>query len=60
MQTDNLGHYIGHGLLNSNGEYWLKQRRLIQPAFYKKKLEGVKNIILEVISEELKAIKPEM
>ena len=57
LQTGNLGHYIGHGLLTSNGDYWLKQRRLIQPAFYKKKLESVKDIILKAVHTELEAIK---
>lgn len=57
IQTDALGHYIGHGLLTSNGDFWLKQRRLIQPAFYKKKLEGVKDIIVNSIYENLLPIE---
>lgn len=57
LQTDQLGHYVGHGLLTSNGDYWLKQRRLIQPAFYKKKLESVKAIILSAVQTELEAIQ---
>ena len=35
-QSQELGKYIGNGLLTANGAYWLQQRRLIQPAFYKK------------------------
>lgn len=27
--TKQLGRFIGNGLLTSNGDYWLKQRRLI-------------------------------
>lgn len=57
LQTDALGHYIGHGLLTSNGDFWLKQRRLIQPAFYKKKLESVKGIIISSIGESLQPIE---
>ena len=57
LQTDNLGHYIGRGLLTSNGDYWLRQRRLIQPAFYKKKLEGVKETILDTVQKELEVIE---
>lgn len=53
IQSKQLAKYIGNGLLTSNGEYWLKQRRLIQPAFYKKKLEGVKAIMNTVIEKEL-------
>jgi cytochrome P450 len=33
--------FFGNGLLFSNGDYWLKQRRLIQPAFHKEKLQGL-------------------
>lgn len=53
VQTDELGRYLGKGLLTSNGAHWLKQRRLIQPSFYKKKLENIKNIIVKTIDEEL-------
>jgi len=56
IQSKQLAKYIGTGLLTSNGEYWLKQRRLIQPAFYKKKLEGVAQIIIQVVEEELSKI----
>lgn len=31
---------LGNGLLTNDGESWFKQRRLAQPAFYKKRLEG--------------------
>jgi len=57
VQTDDLGRYLGKGLLTSNGEFWLKQRRLIQPSFYKKKLETIKTIIIDTINVELKKIE---
>jgi len=56
IQSKQLAKYIGNGLLTSNGEYWLQQRRLIQPAFYKKKLEGVREIINTVVKEEIDTI----
>lgn len=31
---------LGNGLLTNDGESWFRQRRLAQPAFYKKRLEG--------------------
>lgn len=33
-----LGAQLGHGLLTIDGDYWLKQRRLIQPGFYKQRI----------------------
>ncbi len=39
--TDILGKYVGHGLLTATGEYWLRQRRLIQPGFHKRKIESL-------------------
>lgn len=43
--TDNLGRFLGKGLLTSNGEYWLKQRRLIQPGFHQEKIRALYGII---------------
>jgi len=45
LQTDSLGRYVGLGLLTANGEYWLRQRRLIQPGFHKIKLEKLVTIM---------------
>ncbi|MDB5227460.1 MAG: cytochrome [Bacteroidota bacterium] len=45
---------LGNGLLTSEGESWFKQRRLAQPAFYKKRLEGffdtMNSMTLEYVS----------
>lgn len=57
LQSKDLAKYIGNGLLTSNGQYWLQQRRLIQPAFYKKKLDIIAKTIRESIQEELSRIK---
>ncbi len=58
LQTKDLAKYIGEGLLTADGEKWLKQRRLIQPAFHKKRLTTIIDTIYEVIREELSRIKP--
>jgi cytochrome P450 len=56
IQTKFLSKYVGFGLLTSNGDLWLKQRRLIQPAFHKKKLEKLVQIIANSIHEEFQKI----
>ena len=53
LQTEDLAKYIGNGLLTSNGDFWKQQRRLIQPAFHKKKLETLLSTIRETIIKEL-------
>jgi cytochrome P450 len=42
--------FFGKGLLFSNGEYWLKQRRLIQPAFHRSKIKGLYENIQKTIN----------
>ncbi len=46
-----VGRFIGQGLLTSDGEYWLRQRRLIQPGFHRKKIAGLVDLMLEVIDD---------
>ena len=58
LQTEDLAKYIGKGLLTSNGEHWRVHRRMIQPAFHKKKLEGLLTIMNKAIEGELDRIKP--
>ncbi|NHF58373.1 cytochrome P450 [Flavobacteriaceae bacterium TP-CH-4] len=57
LQTKDLGKYIGQGLLTSNGEFWRVHRRMIQPAFHKKKLEGLLAIMYEAITTELEPLE---
>lgn len=48
VQKDLLGAYIGWGLLTIEGDFWLRQRRLIQPGFHREKLKGLLNIMQDV------------
>jgi cytochrome P450 len=53
LSTERAVHFFGNGLLFSNGDYWLRQRRLIQPAFHREKLKGLYDIIINTIDEFL-------
>ena len=56
LQTEDLAKYIGKGLLTSNGEHWRVHRRMIQPAFHKKKLEGLLDKMQMAIEHEVSRI----
>lgn len=43
--TDLLAKYTGNGLLTSTGDYWLRQRRLIQPGFHKRRIESLMSLM---------------
>lgn len=34
--TDQISILLGHGIMTSNGEYWHRQRRMLQPAFHRR------------------------
>ncbi len=57
IQTKYLTKYLGFGLLTSNGEQWLKQRRLIQPAFHKHKMEQLIGLMQTTIHANLDHIE---
>lgn len=56
LQTESLGKYVGLGLLTANGDYWLRQRRLIQPGFHKAKLAA----LVEIMDREIKIFMTEL
>ncbi len=58
FQTKDLAKYIGHGLLTAEGDHWRAQRRMIQPAFHKKKLMGLLETMQAAIRGELQRIEP--
>lgn len=53
LASERAVEFFGKGLLFSNGNYWLRQRRLIQPAFHREKLQGLYDIIIKSIDEFL-------
>ena len=57
LQTKAVGKYVGQGLLTTNGAYWLKQRRLIQPGFKKDKIVKLMGLMYEVVEEYVEELK---
>ncbi|MES2411316.1 MAG: cytochrome P450 [Bacteroidota bacterium] len=54
LQTKFISKYLGKGLLTANGDFWLKQRRIIQPAFHKQKMNQLVQNMQQTIISELK------
>src|SRR5688572_25805801 len=52
--TDILAKYVGNGLLTSTGEHWLRQRRLIQPGFNRKRIESLQTLMLTEVNSCMK------
>ena len=51
LSTKTAARLFGNGLLFSNGEPWLKQRRLIQPGFHHAKIQALQNIVAGTVKE---------
>ncbi|MFN0201757.1 MAG: cytochrome P450 [Bacteroidia bacterium] len=45
---DKIRNLLGNGLLTSEGDFWLRQRRLAQPAFYKEKINAMAEVIVRL------------
>ena len=56
LQTRDLAKYIGQGILTSEGEFWRKHRKMIQPAFHRERLQGLLGLMYQAIREELSRI----
>lgn len=42
---DSLRKMLGNGLVTSEGSFWLRQRRIAQPAFHREKLAGLSSMM---------------
>lgn len=59
FQSVYLSKYLGKGLLTVDGDFWLKQRRLIQPAFHKQKMNQLVENMQNTIVSELNGLAEE-
>ncbi len=58
LAYDVLKAVLGNGLLTSEGDFWKKQRRLIQPAFHKRKLEELTGMMVREAQHTVDKFKP--
>jgi len=49
-----MGHFLGKGLLTTEGEPWRTQRRLIQTGFERKQLEVLSSIMQDSLTDSLR------
>src|SRR5687767_7689625 len=42
---------MGNGLVTSEGEFWRGQRKLVQPAFHRKRLDAIFGMMVERVSD---------
>src|SRR5271167_2047352 len=55
IQVKRMGHFLGKGLLTTEGEAWRNQRRLIQKGFGPKQLDALSSIMQESVADSLRA-----
>ena len=51
IQKKRMGHFLGKGLLTTEGEAWKTQRRLIQTGFERKQLEVLSSIMQDSLTD---------
>src|SRR6202034_2070045 len=54
IQVKRMGHFLGKGLLTTEGEAWRNQRRLIQKGFDRKQLEVLSSIMQDSLADSLR------
>ncbi len=54
IQKKRMGHFLGKGLLTTEGEAWKTQRRLIQTGFERKQLEVLSAIMRDSLADSLR------
>ncbi len=54
IQVKRMGHFLGKGLLTTEGEAWRTQRRLIQKGFDRTQLDALSSIMQDSLTESLR------
>jgi len=54
IQVKRMGHFLGKGLLTTEGEAWRTQRRLIQKGFDRTQLEALSTIMQDSLADSLR------
>jgi cytochrome P450 len=54
IQVKRMGHFLGKGLLTTEGEAWRNQRRLIQKGFGPKQLDALSAIMQDSVADSLR------
>ena len=50
--------FVGHGILTSEGEHWKRHRRIVQPAFHRRRLRSFAGAMARVTGEHLERFSP--
>ncbi|MCS6910165.1 MAG: cytochrome P450 [Anaerolineales bacterium] len=53
-----LSRVLGNGLLTSDGEFWQRQRKLVQPAFHHKRIQAYGAVMTEQAAQMLETWRP--
>lgn len=53
LQYNTLAQVTGRGLLTSDGRFWLDQRRLVQPAFHRRRIAAWGEVMVKATAEML-------
>lgn len=55
---ESLRALLGNGLVVSEGDFWLRQRRMMQPQFHRQRLAGLTDLMVNAMAESLAGWAP--